>query len=239
MLSTSSTHTNQDNPVSDNDQPGSPHSDLNYPPRLASTIASREYAFEADSDTLSLEGDRKALVRHDFDQSDSDLTTGLVSSHEGGHRHGKLSISESISPPMSYEDGQEPLLPFESDRLPDPSSTYNHLLDSGGGLLAGVANMANSILGAGIIGLPYALRNAGFVTGTGLIIILGIITDWSIRLISLNSKLTGQRTYIGILEQCFGFWGKAAVSFFQFTFAFGGMCAFGVIVGELMSRWIS
>lgn len=139
---------------------------------------------------------------------------------------------------------EEPLLSTGSskDDPPSPSSEsfdYRHLLDSGTGMMAGVANMANSILGAGIIGLPYALKNAGFFTGTGMVIILGIVTDWSIRLIALNSKMTGQRTYIGILEHCFGFPGKAAVSFFQFTFAFGGMCAFGVIVGDTIPPVLS
>ncbi|WAR61171.1 hypothetical protein PtB15_13B423 [Puccinia triticina] len=75
--------------------------------------------------------------------------------------------------------------------------------------------------------------------GTLMVVVLGIVTDWSIRLIALNSKMTGQRSYIGILEQCFGFPGKAAVSFFQFIFAFGGMCAFGVIVGDTIPPVLS
>lgn len=31
-------------------------------------------------------------------------------------------------------------------------------------------------------GLPYAIREAGFVTGIALLVGLGIITDWTIRL---------------------------------------------------------
>lgn len=38
-----------------------------------------------------------------------------------------------------------------------------------------------------------------------------------------------------MMGHCFGEPGRAAVSFFQFAFAFGGMCAFGVIIGELPS----
>ncbi|KAG0146251.1 hypothetical protein CROQUDRAFT_44651 [Cronartium quercuum f. sp. fusiforme G11] len=205
-------------------------SDLTYPPRLASTIASREYAFEADSDTLSTDGDHSTQIQQGYDASKTGPPLlALGDSPESGHREGGA---------IYNEDDEEPLLPSSSvtkdnrSDSPRTSTDYVHLLDAGGGLFAGVANMANSILGAGIIGLPYALRNAGFLTGTCLIVCLGFITDWSIRLIATNSKFTGQRTYIGILEQCFGFPGKAAVSFFQFSFAFGGMCAFGVIVGD-------
>ncbi|BGP47248.1 hypothetical protein JCM10450v2_003100 [Rhodotorula kratochvilovae] len=109
-------------------------------------------------------------------------------------------------------------------------------LSRGGGVWAGIANMSNSILGAGIIGLPYALREAGFLSGIILLVILGVVTDWTIRLIVLNAKMSGRRTYIDILDSCFGRAGRAAASFFQFAFAFGGMCAFCVILGDTIPR---
>lgn len=109
------------------------------------------------------------------------------------------------------------------------------------------------------IGLPYAIREAGFVTGIVLLIGLGVITDWTIRLsvpnqcsipfpelvsdlpaipprIVVNAKLTGQKTYSDIMEACFGYKGRAAVAFIQFAMAFGGMCAFAVILGDTIPR---
>ena len=132
---------------------------------------------------------------------------------------------------------------------------------AGGGMLSSMANMANSILGAGAYpypfpvakadiarpfslqgiigisfdhfenipailiissGLPYAMSRSGFFMGIFLLAILSIITDWTIRLIVLNAKLSGTKSYIGIMNRCFGSSGRAAVSFFQFSFAFGG-----------------
>lgn len=106
-----------------------------------------------------------------------------------------------------------------------------------------------------IQGLPYAVREAGFFTGIFLLVVLGIVTDWTIRLceaihivfwlrlmimiirsVVLNAKLTGKKSYIDIMESCFGFPGRAVVSFFQFSFAFGGMCAFAVILGDTIPR---
>ncbi|KLT45533.1 hypothetical protein CC85DRAFT_136756 [Cutaneotrichosporon oleaginosum] len=92
--------------------------------------------------------------------------------------------------------------------------------------------MANSILGAGIIGLPYAIKQAGFVTGIVLLIVLAAVTDWTIRLVVLNAKLSGRDSYIDVMAHTFGRAGAGAVSFFQFAFAFGGMCAFNVIIGD-------
>lgn len=66
----------------------------------------------------------------------------------------------------------------------------------------------------------------------------------------MNAKLSGRTSYIDIMDHCFGSSGRAAVSFFQFAFAFGGslslrcrkylsanlpslgMCAFGIIIGQ-------
>lgn len=71
-------------------------------------------------------------------------------------------------------------------------------------------------------GLPYAVRQAGFFTGVILLVLLCVVTDWTIRLIVINAKLSGSHSYIEIMNHCFGSSGRAAVSFFQFAFAFGG-----------------
>ncbi|KIJ39913.1 hypothetical protein M422DRAFT_174440 [Sphaerobolus stellatus SS14] len=110
---------------------------------------------------------------------------------------------------------------------------------AGGGLVDSIANMANSILGAGSsIRLPYAVRQAGFFTGLILLVALSAVTDWTIRLIVVNAKMSGRNSYIAIMDHCFGSSGRAAVSFFQFAMAFGGMCAFGIIIGDTIPHVI-
>ncbi|KAK4228973.1 hypothetical protein QBC38DRAFT_360641 [Podospora fimiseda] len=100
-------------------------------------------------------------------------------------------------------------------------------------------NMANSIIGAGIIGQPYAFREAGLVTGTILLVVLTVIVDWTIRLIVINSKLSGATSFQGTVEKCFGRSGLIAISVAQWAFAFGGMVAFGVIVGDSIPHVLS
>ncbi|KAH7084712.1 transmembrane amino acid transporter protein-domain-containing protein [Paraphoma chrysanthemicola] len=100
------------------------------------------------------------------------------------------------------------------------------------GMRSAFMNMANSIIGAGIIGQPYAIRNAGLVTGTALLIGLTIIVDWTIRLIVINSKLSGTDSFQATVQHCFGKSGLIAISLAQWLFAFGGMVAFCVIVGD-------
>ena len=66
------------------------------------------------------------------------------------------------------------------------------------------------------------MSRAGFFMGIFLLVVLSFVTDWTIRLIVVNAKLSGTKSYIGIMNRCFGPSGRAAVSFFQFAFAFGG-----------------
>ena len=100
------------------------------------------------------------------------------------------------------------------------------------GLRSAFMNMANSIIGAGIIGQPYALRQAGLFAGIALLVGLTVTVDWTIRLIVINSKLSGANSFQGTVQHCFGKPGLIAISVAQWAFAFGGMVAFGVIVGD-------
>jgi len=100
------------------------------------------------------------------------------------------------------------------------------------GLSSAFMNMANSIIGAGIIGQPYAFRQAGLITGIFLLIALTITVDWTIRLIVINSKLSGRDSFQSTMEYCFGKSGLIAISVAQWAFAFGGMVAFCIIIGD-------
>ncbi|KAB8303171.1 hypothetical protein EYC80_004618 [Monilinia laxa] len=100
-------------------------------------------------------------------------------------------------------------------------------------------NMANSIIGAGIIGQPYAFRQAGLLTGVILLVALTITVDWTIRLIVINSKLSGRDSFQGTVEFCFGRTGLIAISVAQWAFAFGGMIAFCIIVGDSIPHVLS
>ncbi|KAI1799296.1 transmembrane amino acid transporter protein-domain-containing protein [Daldinia bambusicola] len=100
------------------------------------------------------------------------------------------------------------------------------------GLRSAFMNMANSIIGAGIIGQPYAFKDAGLAAGVVLLVGLTVVVDWTIRLIVVNSKLSGANSFQGTVEHCFGRPGLVAISVAQWAFAFGGMVAFGIIVGD-------
>lgn len=125
-----------------------------------------------------------------------------------------------------------PLLPSASTAIDSALALDNPLDRKTSSLQAAISNMSNSILGAGIIGQPYAIKEAGLITGVTLLVVLTVVVDWTIRLIVINSKMSGRNTFQGTVEFCFGKWGLLTISFAQWAFAFGGMVAFAVIVGD-------
>jgi solute carrier family 38 (sodium-coupled neutral amino acid transporter), member 11 len=68
--------------------------------------------------------------------------------------------------------------------------------------------------------------------GIILLIALTVTVDWTIRLIVINSKLSGADSFQGTMQHCFGRTGLIAISIAQWAFAFGGMIAFCIIVGD-------
>ncbi|KAM0261101.1 hypothetical protein ACHAQJ_002362 [Trichoderma viride] len=182
-----------------------------------------------------------------------DLTPHILNINDGPP-DGRLSISSSLSSGdrFDFDDGSASI--HDSHRVPlltdleAPSVTIAREWDAGdddeenaaeaelrrpkSGLQSAFMNMANSIIGAGIIGQPYAMRQAGLLAGTVLLVGLTAIVDWTICLIVINSKLSGTSSFQGTVEHCFGRPGLIAISLAQWVFAFGGMVAFGVIVGD-------
>ena len=97
----------------------------------------------------------------------------------------------------------------------DLGFSANDLLESArpkSGMRSAFMNMANSIIGAGIIGQPYAFKQAGLATGVILLVLLTITVDWTINLIVVNSKLSGSNSFQSTMEYCFGRPGLIAIS---------------------------
>lgn len=130
--------------------------------------------------------------------------------------------------------------PSQSPFLSESFQPEDYLPDARpkSGMRSAFMNMANSIIGAGIIGQPYAFRQAGMTMGIVLLVALTVTVDWTIRLIVINSKLSGADSFQATMQHCFGSSGLVAISVAQWAFAFGGMIAFCIIVGDTIPHVI-
>lgn len=167
----------------------------------------------------------RAWSAHDDD--DDDAEQDYLTSHATGHAH------HSQRAPLLTDIEAPSVSVATADFVPED---YLESARPKSNMRSAFMNMANSIIGAGIIGQPYALRQAGLLTGIVLLIALTIVVDWTIRLIVLNSKLSGADSFQTTVQYCFGKPGLIAISLAQWAFAFGGMLAFCIIVGDTIPK---
>jgi sodium-coupled neutral amino acid transporter 11 len=100
---------------------------------------------------------------------------------------------------------------------------------------AAILNFTNSILGAGLMGIPYAFRQAGLIPGSLIVVLVAIVSgtylprfmltkmriDWSVGLMIKCGKRANARSYERLMGKAFGPVGSALCSLFQAIFALG------------------
>ncbi|XP_033103151.1 putative sodium-coupled neutral amino acid transporter 11 [Anneissia japonica] len=96
-------------------------------------------------------------------------------------------------------------------------------------------NTANSILGSGIIGIPYAMMKSGLPFGIILLILVAGITDYSLVLLIKGGHLSGRDTYQGLVEVAFGRFGYYFLTVIQFLYPFIAMISYNVIIGDTIT----
>eukprot|EP00516_Mucochytrium_quahogii_P009122 CAMPEP_0203775284 /NCGR_PEP_ID=MMETSP0099_2-20121227/5965_1 /ASSEMBLY_ACC=CAM_ASM_000209 /TAXON_ID=96639 /ORGANISM=" , Strain NY0313808BC1" /LENGTH=492 /DNA_ID=CAMNT_0050673883 /DNA_START=110 /DNA_END=1588 /DNA_ORIENTATION=+ len=148
----------------------------------------------------------------------SDLSLGDV--RQPGRVHG-------LSP--SSESGEE-LVRSGSDSLVVDDD--HEVRPGNSGRLGASFNFINSIVGAGIIGLPFAVRECGFFMGLFMLLFVAVLTYSSVNLLIDSGIKVKRRSYEGLAEFCFGKAGFIIVSVFMLVFAFGAMCSYMVIIGD-------
>mmetsp|Transcript_37842 Transcript_37842/g.91772 ORF Transcript_37842/g.91772 Transcript_37842/m.91772 type:complete len:648 (-) Transcript_37842:342-2285(-) len=97
------------------------------------------------------------------------------------------------------------------------------------------ANIINAIVGAGIIGLPYAIKQAGFVAGIILVVFAALLTEKSLRLLVETAKHAHVPSYETVAEAAFGKFGFIFVAINMFINAYGAMLSYLMIVKDTFS----
>ncbi|XP_035879267.1 putative sodium-coupled neutral amino acid transporter 11 isoform X2 [Phyllostomus discolor] len=121
---------------------------------------------------------------------------------------------------MGYQ-GQQPVIPPQSDLddkellVSEPKHKEKTCRQS-----AAVFNVVNSIIGSGIIGLPYSMKQAGFPLGILLLFWVSYVTDFSLVLLIKGGALSGTDTYQSLVNKTFGFPGYLLLSVLQFLYPF-------------------
>lgn len=122
-------------------------------------------------------------------------------------------------------------------------ATTGGLLGTSGSNIASTAslnhiglNYINSILGSGIVGIPYALHKAGFGFGLFLLVSLAMVTDYSLSLLVKSANLAGVNSYQDLVHVAFGRPGFYLLTLLQFIYPFIAMISYNVIIGDTVTK---
>eukprot|EP00662_Eupelagonemidae_sp_cell21_P026966 gene26966-55811_t len=99
-------------------------------------------------------------------------------------------------------------------------------------LAAGVFNFVNSIVGAGVIGLAFALESAGLPLGIFFLLMQGALTDHSVRLIVRIGDACGVNGYEELCERLLGRGGFLCCAVGMSLLAYGAMVSYLIIIGD-------
>jgi hypothetical protein len=169
-----------------------------------------------------------------FDRISEDTLTDDVDLTDGG------TYRKLIEDPDAPDDGEG----ARNEEGTSPS-TQSHSSPNGtkkekeSGILGASFNVINSIVGAGMIGVPAALREAGFVTGVFLLVLVALVTDFTLYILVATGVSINRLSYQEAVKKALGVVGLVLVTIAQFFFPFFAMIGYIVIVGDTITRVIS
>ncbi|XP_075225054.1 putative sodium-coupled neutral amino acid transporter 11 [Lycorma delicatula] len=139
--------------------------------------------------------------------------------------HKAVLEQQSVESPSDSGNGHDTQQLFQEEK---PNKTT--------GLEFASFNYINSILGSGVIGIPYALKQAGFGFGLLLLGFIALVTDYSLILMVRSAHISSSFSYQGLMQAAFGNPGFYLLTFLQFTYPFIAMVSYNVVVGDTVTK---
>ncbi|KAL7547052.1 hypothetical protein ACHAWF_010372 [Thalassiosira exigua] len=119
----------------------------------------------------------------------------------------------------------------------DPSGEFNPVEpEHKSSLLGCTANLITAIVGAGIIGMPYAMRETGLVAGWALMFLSAVLGCKSLRLLVETAKHVDATSYETLCETAFGQVGWVLCNVMMFMMAWGPMLSYQMIVKDTLGN---
>lgn len=96
------------------------------------------------------------------------------------------------------------------------------------------SNLVNAIVGAGIVGIPFAIKQSGLVAGVFMVLLCAYLTDKSLKMLIFTAKHVGVPTYELLSEASFGKAGFYFISLNMFIMSYGAMISYLMIVKDTL-----
>ncbi|GLT41209.1 hypothetical protein SLA2020_152900 [Shorea laevis] len=98
-----------------------------------------------------------------------------------------------------------------------------------------VFNLSTTIVGAGIMALPAAVKQLGLIPGVVMIVLVAMLTKSSIDLLLKFSRASKSATYPGVAADAFGEAGRTILQFCIIINNLGMLIVYMIIIGDVLS----
>ncbi|EEF47676.1 amino acid transporter AVT6A [Ricinus communis] len=124
----------------------------------------------------------------------------------------------------------------ESPLLPKTRADGQEAKDfNGASFLGAVFNLSTTIIGAGIMALPAIMKVLGVGLGIGMIVLVAILTEYSLEILLRYSKAAKVESYGGVMGDAFGNIGKRLLQIFILLNIVGVLIVYIIIIGDVLS----
>jgi hypothetical protein len=118
-----------------------------------------------------------------------------------------------------------------------PEFSGGHGAGGGASVSGAVFNLSTSIIGAGIMSIPAAMRVLGVVPALVLIAAVAVLSDVSVEfMLRYTGWARGPPSYAGVMGDAFGRAGAAALNVFVAFTTAGTLVVYLIIIGKLSRR---
>lgn len=137
---------------------------------------------------------------------------------------------------LESEGGSEPSAPLGAPLLESREESFLESAKEGAHRKVGIPNvalnMSNAIIGAGIVGLPNALREAGCGLGVCLLVTMAVLTNYSVGCLIRSAYSLRCSSYEVLARETLGRPGEVLVVLGQFIFDYGAALSYLIILGD-------
>lgn len=92
----------------------------------------------------------------------------------------------------------------------------------------GIFNLVSTIVGGGLLSLPYAFKQCGLALGCVLLLLTASLSGYTVKLLVRCSVLSGQDSYEGIA--CYAFGNKGSIGTSALLFVLTWLCAVAYVI---------
>lgn len=128
-------------------------------------------------------------------------------------------------------------IPLVASAVQDDQESKPVVHDGSATVLSSSFNLSNTIIGCGIMTLPFNLYNCGWVLGMFCLLLVGLSSGYAFNLLTVASEYTGFFQYRDIALKLYGQKFSLFIGIIVIIYTFGSIASYCIVLRDNMFWW--